>query len=32
MCGGIITAYLMMFKVKSAMIIGMLIVSITAWP
>ncbi|KAJ8114519.1 hypothetical protein OPT61_g3628 [Boeremia exigua] len=32
MCGGIITAYLMMFKVKSAMIIGILLVSITAWP
>ncbi|KAJ4320166.1 hypothetical protein N0V94_003527 [Neodidymelliopsis sp. IMI 364377] len=32
MCGGIITAYLMMYKVKSAMIVGILIVSITAWP
>ncbi|KAF3043123.1 hypothetical protein E8E12_001857 [Didymella heteroderae] len=32
MCGGIVTAYLMMFKVKSAMIVGILIVSITAWP
>ncbi|KAL1653423.1 hypothetical protein SLS61_003932 [Didymella pomorum] len=32
MCGGIVTAYLMMFKVKSAMIVGILIVSFTAWP
>ncbi|KAH6615200.1 permease family-domain-containing protein [Boeremia exigua] len=31
-CGGIVTSYLMIFKVKSAMIIGILIVSITAWP
>ncbi|KAF1364768.1 hypothetical protein EJ07DRAFT_97525 [Lizonia empirigonia] len=32
MCGGVITSYLMMYKVKSAMIVGILIVSITAWP
>ncbi|KAF9695947.1 hypothetical protein EKO04_005962 [Ascochyta lentis] len=32
MCGGVITSFLMMYKVKSAMIIGILIVSITAWP
>ncbi|KAF2632053.1 hypothetical protein BU25DRAFT_436855 [Macroventuria anomochaeta] len=32
LCGGIVTSYLMMFKVKSAMIVGILIVSITAWP
>ncbi|KAF1930695.1 purine transporter [Didymella exigua CBS 183.55] len=31
-CGGIVTAYLMMYKIKSAMIVGILIVSITAWP
>ena len=31
-CGGIITALLIMYKVKSAMIIGIAIVSITAWP
>lgn len=32
MCGGIITAYLMAYKVKSAMIVGILIVSIISWP
>lgn len=32
MCGGIVTAYLMMFKVKSAMIVGIILVSIIAWP
>ncbi|KAL1613960.1 hypothetical protein SLS54_010107 [Diplodia seriata] len=31
-CGGILTAYLMSFKVKSAMIIGILVVSIISWP
>ncbi|KAJ4367407.1 hypothetical protein N0V83_006989 [Neocucurbitaria cava] len=32
MCGGIITAYLMTYKVKSAMIVGILLVSIISWP
>ncbi|KAJ4343122.1 hypothetical protein N0V95_006737 [Ascochyta clinopodiicola] len=32
MCGGVVTSYLMMYKVKSAMIVGILVVSITAWP
>ncbi|KAB2576381.1 putative xanthine/uracil permease [Lasiodiplodia theobromae] len=31
-CGGILTAYLMSYKVKSAMIIGILVVSIISWP
>ncbi|KAF2019006.1 hypothetical protein BU24DRAFT_458725 [Aaosphaeria arxii CBS 175.79] len=31
-CGGIITAYLMAFKVKSAMIAGIALVSIISWP
>jgi adenine/guanine/hypoxanthine permease len=31
-CGGIITALLIMYKVKSAMIIGIAIVSIMSWP
>ncbi|KAL5120253.1 hypothetical protein ACEQ8H_001811 [Pleosporales sp. CAS-2024a] len=30
--GGLITAYLMAYKVKSAMIVGMLLVSIISWP
>jgi adenine/guanine/hypoxanthine permease len=30
--GGILTAYLMAFKVKSAMIAGILLVSIISWP
>lgn len=32
MGGGILTAYLMMYKVKSAMIVGILVVSIISWP
>lgn len=32
MCGGIVTAYLMAYKVKSAMIVGILLVSIISWP
>ncbi|KAI9675042.1 MAG: hypothetical protein M1817_001448 [Caeruleum heppii] len=31
-CGGILTAYLMMYKVKSAMIVGIAVVSIISWP
>jgi AGZA family xanthine/uracil permease-like MFS transporter len=31
-CGGIITAYLMTYKIKSAMIVGILLVSIISWP
>jgi len=31
-CGGILTALLMMFKVKSAMIVGIAVVSIISWP
>ncbi|KAL1792002.1 hypothetical protein ACET3X_009753 [Alternaria dauci] len=32
MCGGILTAYLMTYKVKSAMILAILLVSIISWP
>jgi AGZA family xanthine/uracil permease-like MFS transporter len=32
MCGGVLTAYLMSFKVKSAIIIGIAVVSIMSWP
>ncbi|KAH7388704.1 permease family-domain-containing protein [Pyrenochaeta sp. MPI-SDFR-AT-0127] len=32
MAGGILTAYLMAYKVKSAMIAGILLVSIISWP
>ncbi|KAL6706511.1 hypothetical protein ACN47E_005450 [Coniothyrium glycines] len=32
MGGGILTAYLMMYKVKSAMVIAILLVSIISWP
>ncbi|KAH7095892.1 permease family-domain-containing protein [Paraphoma chrysanthemicola] len=32
MAGGIVTAYLMSYKVKSAMIVGILLVSIISWP
>ncbi|KNG48652.1 purine transporter [Stemphylium lycopersici] len=32
MGGGILTAYLMSYKVKSAMILGILLVSIISWP
>ncbi|KAH9865750.1 hypothetical protein J1614_009337 [Plenodomus biglobosus] len=32
MCGGVITAYLMMYKIKSAMIVAILLVSIISWP
>lgn len=32
MCGVILTAWLMMYRVKSAMIIGILVVSIFSWP
>jgi len=31
-CGGIIAAYLMMYKVKSAMAVAILLVSIISWP
>lgn len=31
-CGGIVTAYLMTYKVKSAMIVGIALVSIMSWP
>ncbi|KAI6246383.1 Efflux pump [Erysiphe necator] len=31
-CGGFLTAFLMSYKVKSAMIIGIVIVSIISWP
>ncbi|OCT53885.1 putative xanthine/uracil permease [Cladophialophora carrionii] len=31
-CGGIITALLIMYKVKSAMIVGIAVVSIMSWP
>lgn len=30
--GGIVTAYLMAYRVKSAMIVGILLVSIVSWP
>ena len=32
MAGGTLTAYLMMYKVKSAMVVGILLVSIISWP
>lgn len=32
MAGGIVTAYLMAYKVKSAMMVGILLVSIISWP
>ncbi|KAF2447791.1 hypothetical protein P171DRAFT_452975 [Karstenula rhodostoma CBS 690.94] len=32
MCGGVVTAYLMTYKVKSAMIAGIALVSIMSWP
>ncbi|KAH3979785.1 hypothetical protein HBI81_149420 [Parastagonospora nodorum] len=32
MAGGLVTAYLMAYKVKSAMIVGILLVSIISWP
>ncbi|KAI8936283.1 hypothetical protein NX059_006705 [Plenodomus lindquistii] len=32
MCGGVLTAYLMMYKVKSAMIVAILLVSVISWP
>jgi AGZA family xanthine/uracil permease-like MFS transporter len=32
MAGGILAAYLMAFKVKSAMIMAILLVSIISWP
>lgn len=31
-CGGVVTAYLMSFKVKSAIIVGIVLVSIISWP
>ncbi|KAF1951448.1 hypothetical protein CC80DRAFT_496058 [Byssothecium circinans] len=31
-CGGIVSAYLMTFKVKSAMIVGISLVTIISWP
>ncbi|KAM0302700.1 hypothetical protein HYE67_009688 [Fusarium culmorum] len=31
-CGGIVTSFLMAFRVKYALIIGIMIVSITSWP
>lgn len=31
-CGGILTAFLMAFRVKSAIIIGIFFVSILSWP
>ena len=31
-CGGIITAYLMMYRVKSAIIIGITLVTVISWP
>lgn len=32
MAGGILTAYLMSYKVKSAMMLAILLVSIISWP
>jgi AGZA family xanthine/uracil permease-like MFS transporter len=32
MGGGILTAYLMTYKVKSAMIMAILLVSVISWP
>ncbi|KAF2097114.1 xanthine/uracil permease family protein-like protein [Rhizodiscina lignyota] len=32
LCGGILTAFLMCYRVKSAIIIGILVVSIISWP
>jgi AGZA family xanthine/uracil permease-like MFS transporter len=32
MCGGVVTAYLMTYKVRSAMIAGIFLVSIMSWP
>ncbi|EKD20853.1 uncharacterized protein L3040_000957 [Drepanopeziza brunnea f. sp. 'multigermtubi'] len=32
MCGGVLTAYLMAYRVKSAIIIGIALVSVISWP
>lgn len=32
MCGGLVTAFLMAFRVKAAIIIGVALVSILSWP
>lgn len=32
MCGGVLTAYLMSYRVKSAIVIGIALVSILSWP
>ncbi len=32
MCGGLLTTFLMAFRVKGAIIIGIAIVSIMSWP
>lgn len=32
LCGGVVTAYLMAYKVKMAMIAGIVLVSIISWP
>jgi xanthine/uracil/vitamin C permease (AzgA family) len=32
MCGGVLTAYLMSYRVKSAIVIGISVVSILSWP
>jgi AGZA family xanthine/uracil permease-like MFS transporter len=31
-CGGIVTAFLMAFRVKYALVIGIALVSIISWP
>ena len=32
MCGGVLTAYLMAYKFKAAILIGISVVSILSWP
>ena len=32
MCGGVLTAYLMAYKFKAAILIGISVVSIISWP
>lgn len=31
-CGGLLTAFLMAFRVKSAIVVGIAMVSILSWP
>lgn len=32
LCGGLLTAFLMAFRVKAAIIIGVALVSVLSWP